>query len=91
MILAGATLFLLPAWSSSDFAVTTRILLFGAQSPAGESTVRYSYRSFYHLLLLPLAATNMEVTVENEVIYGLARKGLAEALAAARVEPALEL
>lgn len=91
IVLSGLTLFLLPAWSSSDFVVTTRVRLAGAEAPAGESTVRYSYRSYYHLLLLPFATTNQETTVESEVIYGLVRKGLAEALVAARIPPAISL
>lgn len=86
VVLSALTLFLVPAWSTSDFVVTTRISRFGS-APIAESSVRYSYRSYYHLLLLPLVPTHQELTVEREVIYGLARKGLAEALASAKLGP----
>jgi hypothetical protein len=80
LTLTAVTLFLLPGTSSSEFVVTTQIRRPGEQVLIGQSQVRYSYRSYYHLLLLPFQVSNNERAVETEVIFGLARKGLAEAV-----------
>jgi hypothetical protein len=54
----------------------------GEDLPFGASRVSYGFRSYYHVLLLPLAATNRDLPVKEGVIGGLAQQGLAEALAA---------
>jgi hypothetical protein len=78
--LTALSLFLIPSGSKSDFTVTVRVRRSADLAVLGEATGRYSYRSWYHLFMLPFVGTNQEMTVESEVIYGLTRKGLAEAL-----------
>jgi hypothetical protein len=80
LTLSALSLFLIPSGSRSDFTVTVRVQRTADLAVLGEATTRYSYRSWYHLFLLPFVGTNQEMAVESEVIYGLARKGLAEAL-----------
>jgi hypothetical protein len=92
ILLTGLTLFVSPSWSSSEYVVDTRIRWPNDATPIGESSAAYSFRSYYHLVLLPLVATNAEGAVENGVVFGLTRRALAEAIEkAADVDPRLRL
>ena len=81
LALSMLSLFIVPAWGRSGVEVDT--VLRDAQNGAelGRARTCHAFREVAHLSMLPLVPTHAIGPVEVDTIFGLARRGLALALA----------